>query len=128
MEISNSMAQIIGYFNQSIIELLHLNIPNNTPIFLGESNIEHMKSRHPYEFDKYFSDISEIIANPDYVGLNPSDSSVGFVKEYLISEEYVRVAVRVTTKGQYFAKSLHSLSTYNATRYIEHGTLKKLTK
>ena len=40
MEISNSMAQIIGYFNQSIIELLHLNIPNNTPIFLGESNIE----------------------------------------------------------------------------------------
>lgn len=122
------MAQIIGYFEQSVIDLLQLDIPKNTPIFLGESNVEHMKNRHPYEFDKYFSDISEIISHPDYVGVNPSDNSVGFVKEYLISGEYVRVAVRVTTKGQHFAKSLHSLSTYNAARYLERGTLKKLTK
>lgn len=122
------MSQIIGYFKESIIDLLQLDIPYNTPIFLGESNIEHIKNRHPYEFDKYFPDISEIIASPDYVGINPSDGSIGFVKEYLICEEYVRVAVRVTAKGQYFAKSLHSLSTYNAERYIKRGTLKKLTK
>lgn len=123
------MSNVIGYFKQSIIDLLNLtDVRCSTPILLGESNIEHMKNRHPYEYDKYFSNISEIIAEPDYVGINPSDNSIGFVKEYLVSGEYVRVAVRVTTKGQYFAKSLHSLSTYNAERYIEHGTLKKLDK
>ncbi|MDO5407591.1 MAG: PBECR2 nuclease fold domain-containing protein [Eubacteriales bacterium] len=123
------MTKVIGYFKQSIIDILNLkDISCDTPILLGESNVEHMKNRHPYEFDKYFSDISEIIAEPDYVGINPSDNSIGFVKVYYISGEYVRVAVRVTTKGQYFAKSLHSLSSYNAERYIERGTLKKLDK
>ena len=74
------MAEIIGYFQQTIIDLLELN-----DIFLGESNIEHMKNRHPYEFDKYFPDIRKIINNPDYVGQNPKDLSISFVKEYLIS-------------------------------------------
>ena len=95
---------------------------------IGESNIEHIKKRHPYEFDKYFTDIKAIIASPDYVGINPSDNSIAYVKEYLIASEYVKVAVRVTSKGQYYAKSLHSLSTYNAERYIERGTLKRLDK
>lgn len=123
------MSNIIGYFKQSIIDLLHLtDVSCDTPILLGESNIEHIKTRHPYEYDKYFSDLSEIIAEPDYVGINPSDNSIGFVKEYVVSGEYVRIAVRVTTKGKYFAKSLHSLSTCNAERYIERGTLKKLDK
>ena len=123
------MAEIIGYFQQNVIDLLNLNnISCGTPIFLGESNVEHMKSRHPYEFDKYFPDIKEIINNPDYVGQNPKDLSISFVKEYLISSEYVRVAVRITSSGKCFAKSLHTLSSYNADRYITHGTLKKLDK
>lgn len=39
----------------------------------------------------------------------------------------MRVAVRVTTNGTAFAKTLHLLSTVNAERYIEKGTLKTLT-
>ena len=123
------MAEVIGYFSQSVLNVLNLdNIKADTPIYIGETNIEHMKNRHPYEFDKYFPDIREIITAPDYVGINPKDNSICFVREYKISFEYVRVAVRVTTSGTYYAKSLHSLSTYNAERYIERGTLKKLDK
>ena len=123
------MADIIGHFSKTVIETLDLhNIPAGTPIFIGESNVEHIKSRHPYEYEKYFCDIRGIIKNPDFVGINPSDSSIAFVKEYLIASEYVKVAVRITGGGTYFAKSLHSLSTYNAERYIAKGTLKKLDK
>ena len=123
------MAKIIGYFDQAILNILALpSITTETPIFIGESNIEHIKKRHPYEYDKYFSDISTIIATPDYIGINPSDSSIAFVKEYKLNSEYVKVAVRVTTKGTFFAKSLHILSSYNAERYIKRGTLIKLDK
>lgn len=123
------MAELIGYFSQAVLDVLHLgNIAVGTPIYIGEPNIEHIKNRHPYEYDKYFSDIRNIIAEPDYVGVNPKDGSVCFVREYMIASEFVRVAVRVTANGTYFAKSLHSLSTYNAERYIERGTLKKLDK
>ena len=93
------MAKIIGYFDQAILNILALpSITTETPIFIGESNIEHIKKRHPYEYDKYFSDISTIIATPDYIGINPSDSSIAFVKEYKLNSEYVKVAVRVTTQ------------------------------
>ena len=104
-----------------------IGITAGTPIYIGPSNIEHIKSRHPYEYEKYFPYISDIISAPSYVGKNPSDESITFVKFFQIGEEYVRVAVRVTTNGTAFAKTLHLLSTVNAERYIGKGTLKTLT-
>ena len=48
------------------------------------------------------------------------------MKLYEDNGEYIRVAVKITTGGRCFAKTLHLLSTCNAERYIEKGTLKKL--
>ena len=118
--------EIVGYISQSVIKRLHLEMEPNTPVFIGESNIEHIKSRHPYEYDKYYKDISVIINAPDYVGQSPKDGSILFVKLYKIDGEYVRVAVKITPGGKCFAKTLHLLSTCNAERYLEKGTLKKL--
>lgn len=121
-------AEIIGYFTQSVLNTLQLsNVKNNTPILLGSSNVEHIKKRHPYEYSKYFDQIPDIISAPDYVGINP-DHSISFVKEFCINSEYVKVAVRISTNGVFFAKSLYILNTCNAKRYISKGTLKRLDK
>lgn len=119
--------QKVGTFSQEVITLLGLNMTAEMPIYIGKSNVEHIKNRHPYEYEKYFCQIGEIISKPDYVGRNPSDESITFVKLYKSDGEYIRVAVRVTTKGIAYAKTLHLLSTSNAERYIEKGTLKALT-
>ena len=66
----------IGYFSQDVIDLLKLNTPSGTPIYIGQTNIEHIKKRHPYEYDAYYNKIEDIIAYPDYVGQNPSDKSI----------------------------------------------------
>lgn len=118
--------EIVGYISQSVIETLGLKLKPDTPVFIGQSNIEHIKSRHPYEYDVYYKDIGMIINFPDYVGLNPKDDSILFVKLFKVNTDYVRVAVKITSSGKCFAKTLHSLSTCNAERYIEKGTLKKL--
>lgn len=118
----------IGYFSKEIVNLLNLDVAYGTPIFIGESNIEHIKNRHPYEYDKYFDSIEEILNSPDYVGLNPKDNSVAYVKEYQINSEFIRVAVRITPNKKCYAKTLHLLSTCNAERYIKKGTLMKLDK
>lgn len=118
--------EIIGYISQTVIETLDLKLEPNTPVFIGESNIEHIKSRHPYEYDVYYKDIGTIINSPDYAGLNPKDGSILFVKLYKINTNYIRVAVKITSDGKCFARTLHSLSTCNAERYIEKGTLKRL--
>ena len=116
----------IAYISQEIIDVLNLNLSPNTPVYIGENNIEHIKSRHPYEFDKYYQDISTIINTPDYVGLNPKDNSLLMVKLYQLNNEYIRVAVKVTSKNICYAKTLHLLSSCNAERYLKRGTLKKL--
>ena len=118
----------IGYFTEAIIDLLSLDLDANTPIYIGDTNIEHIKKRHIYEYDKYFDKIEDIISEPDYVGKNKKDGSISFVKEYKVSDEYIRVSVRITTNKKCFAKTLHLLSTCNAERYIQKGTLKKLDK
>jgi hypothetical protein len=120
--------RIVGYITREIIDILNLNVKTNTPIYIGDSNIEHIKNRHRYEFDKYFNDIEYILNSPDYIGLNPKDGSILYVKLYEINGEYIRIAVKITSSGTCFAKTLHLLSTCNAERYIEKGTLIKLDK
>lgn len=116
----------IAYITQKVVDALNLDVLPGTPVFIGETNLEHIKSRHPYEYEKYLPDIGTIIDSPDYVGLSPKDSSILFVKLYEVNGEYIRVAVRITSGGRCYAKTLHLLSTSNAERYIEKGTLKKL--
>lgn len=116
----------IAYIRKEIIELLDLDLLPDTPVYMGDSNREHVKNRHPYEYEKYLPDIGIIIEEPDYVGRSPKDGSILFVKLYEIHGEYIRVAVRITSGGKCYAKTLRLLSTCNAERYIEKGTLKKL--
>ena len=121
------MKNKIGIISDKIIILLGLSCPCNTPIFLGPSNIDHMVNTHPEDHEKYFQHISLILSAPDYVGLNSSDDSIEFVKEFAITNtEYVKVAVRVSSSGQYFARSIYVLNSNRVNNFIKKGTLRKL--
>lgn len=120
--------RIIGYFPQNIIDLLDLDIRAGTPIYIADSNIEHMRTSHPEDFAKYGCDIEDIIASPDYVGKNAKDDSIEFTKEYCIAGDYVKVAVRVTSHNIYYARSMYVLNPNRVKNFIEKGTLKKLDK
>ena len=122
------MRKRIGFFSSSVIRTLGLDIPVGTPIYIADSNIEHMKSSHPEDYEKYGSELQNIIANPDYVGKNTKDDSIEFTKEYFINGEYVKVAVRVSTQDIYYARSMYVLNSNRVKNFIEKGTLKKLDK
>lgn len=118
----------IGKFSKDIIKLLGLDIPVGTPIYIADSNIEHMKSSHPEDFQKYGCDIEDIIASPDYVGKNVKDNSIEFTKEYQQDGNFVKVAVRVSLQNIYYARSMYTLNPKRVKNFIEKGTLKKLDK
>ena len=122
------MRKKIGAFSAQIIEVLELDIPAGTPIYIAESNIEHMKISHPNDFEKYGDELKNIISNPDYVGKNVKDDSIEFTKEYCIDGEYVKVAVRVSTHSIYYARSMYVLNPKRVKNFIAKGTLKKLDK
>lgn len=111
-----------------MIETLGLDIPSGTPIYIADTNIEHMKTSHPEDFEKYGNDIADIIAHPDYVGQNAKDDSIEFTKEYVVDNDFVKVAVRVTTHKVYYTRSLYVLNPNRVKNFIRKGTLKKLDK
>ncbi len=117
----------IAHFTQEIIDLLELPCEAGTPIYLGASNIEHMKQRHPKDYNQYSPILPDILNHPDYVGLNPKDKSVEFVKEVQVGEEYIKAAVRIALSGKYYARSLYLLQNNRVKNFIAKGTLKSLT-
>lgn len=84
-----------------------------------------MQSSHPEAFAKYGSQLSLILKEPDYVGQNPSDGSIEYVKEFFLAGEYVKVAVRLSRSERYFARTLYVLNPNRVKNFIKKGTLKK---
>ena len=118
----------IGKLEDKVISLLSLDFDSGSPIYIGESNIEHMKNTHPDDYNKYGNKISEIISAPDYLRQNPKDGSIEYVKEYRVNNEFVKVAVRVSGSGVLFARSVYVLNANRINNFIKKGTLKKLDK
>lgn len=119
------MRHQVGEFSSHIISLLGLDIEPGTPIYISDTNIEHMRTSHPDDFNKYGNDIRHIIAAPDYVGKNAKDDSIEFTKEYLIDGEFVKVAVRVSSSGIFYARSMYVLNSNRVKNFIKKGTLLK---
>jgi len=115
----------VGTLNQEIIDLLELNVIPDTPILLGDSNYLHMKNSHPAAFEKYFSQLEEILKNPDYVNLNPKDKSIKYIKQI---NEYVVVGVRISIKGKIFARTIFTFEDWKFKQYKSSGYLKKCNK
>lgn len=121
------MKKLVGRIDKKIINLLNLTINEDAPIYLGDSNIQHMKKSHPADYKKYGADIMSILSAPDYVGINPGDDSLEYVKEYKIDNEHVKVALRVSRQGIYYARSLYVLNNNRVINFINKGTLIKVT-
>jgi len=114
----------IGEISQRVIDLLGLKIEAGTAIYLSPSNIEHMINSHPYDFEDYGMDLENILKHPDYIGLNPKDNSIEYVKLFKVhNKNYIKVAVRISSGGTYFARSLYSRDISKMQRFIDKGYL-----
>lgn len=123
-----SKVKKIGKISHEIIKILGLPLNDEADIFIGDSNIIHMKNKHPKDYLKYGSYISDIIKTPDYVGINKKDNSIEYIKSFYINNEYVKVAIRVSNANKYFVRSLYVVNTNRTQNFINKGTLKSLTK
>ena len=112
----------IGEFTKTVINLLDLKVEAGTPIYIGSSNLLHMQKHHPSDFKKYWKRLERIIAEPDYVGVR-DDGSVEYIKIFGL---HIKVAVRVSGDGLYYARSLYHVDRGPADRLITTGQWKSL--
>lgn len=119
------MNKQIGKVNKKVIKLLGLGYREELPIILGDTNVEHMKRQHLQDYEKYGKDIKDIIENPTYVAKNPNQGSIEYIKEYKIDNDFVLVAVRISSKGTMFAKTLFTMTERKKNIYLKNGYAKK---
>jgi len=118
--------QRVGRITPRVKALLELSCHDNAPIYMGAANIAHMQTEHPKAYAKYGALIPQILRAPDYVGKNPKDNSIEYVKEFLTERDYVKVAVRVSAGGTFFARTLYVLQPNRVNNFIQKGTLKRV--
>lgn len=116
----------VGTVSENVKKLLGLSLAGDNSIYMSATNIAHMESSHPSDYAKYKNQIQNILASPDYVGQNPNDNSIEYVKNFIIDNEYVKVAVRLSSGNKYYARSLYVLNKRRVENFIKKGTLKKV--
>ncbi len=83
-----------------------------------------MENRHGEIYKLYSDRIGEIIEHPDYLGINPHDSSLEYYKTYKAVTVHIKLAVRPTNKGYYFAKTMYEVNEVSLNSYLKSGRIK----
>lgn len=70
--------------------------------------------------------LSEIISSPDYLGRNPHDDSLEYYKKYGNVTVNIKLAVRPSGKGVYFAKTLYEVNNHSINSFLKKGRIQKI--
>jgi len=113
----------IGKLTLKMIRFLNLSI-NPCSIMLWDDRLKYME-KHKTDFIseeayyKHLQEISNIIENPDYIGLHPKDNSIQFIKRI---DELMLVGVRINNKGSLNIRSSYPISNEQLQTYLESNT------
>ena len=117
----------VGRIKSEYFQLLEL----DDSIDIVKVNIEnlrkHLEKRNHDNMIKYLSRISELLENPDYIGINPRER--GRSIEYVIQlEENVLIGIKLDYKNEdFYIATMHEISELKLNQRIKNGRLKSLT-
>lgn len=88
--------QYIGKINQELFKNISNDITTKD-VILTDKQIDHIKVRHPNDYEKYFKYIKDIVENPDYI-IRDSKPNTGFLlKEFKNVEKRFQLILRLHT-------------------------------
>ena len=95
-------------------------------IFRSKGLPVHMLKRKHYKCLKYIDYIPDIIADPDYIGINPNESgaSIELVKQY---DDHVLLGIKLDMDGSYlYVSTMYDVQESKVLRRLHSGRLKKI--
>ena len=67
-------------------------------VIITDERIEHIKERHPNDYEKYYSYLQAIVVEPDYIIESKRQKTALILKEIVESEEkHFKTVLRLTT-------------------------------
>lgn len=114
----------IGEYNKEFNNLLNIDI-TQTQIFRSVGLQTHLIKRNHQDCLQYLDRISEIINNPDYIGINPNekDSSIELIKQY---DDNVLIGIKVDNSADIlYVSTMYTVQQSKLERRIHSGRLIK---
>lgn len=115
----------VGKYNTALNNLLGINVAE-LDIYRSKGLPSHMLKRKHYKCLKYIDYIPDIIANPDYIGINPNEknTSFEFVKCY---QDNILIGIKLDTNKNYlYISSMYDVQESKISRRLHSGRLKKV--
>jgi hypothetical protein len=116
----------VGKYNPRFNEILGLNI-EELEIFRSKGLPSHMVKRKHYKCLKYIDYIPDIIAEPDYIGVNPNEDgmSIELIKCYA---DNVMIGIKLDTDGKYlYVSTMHDVQESKIHRRLHSGRIKEFS-
>lgn len=88
--------QYIGKINRELFGEISNSIISDD-VILTDRQLEHIKERHPNDYEQYFKYIKYIVENPDYI-IRDAKPNTGFLlKEFLKEDKRFQLILRLHT-------------------------------
>ena len=88
--------QYIGKIDKEKYRLITKDITTDE-VILTSKQVEHIKTRHPNDYEQYFKYIKEIVENPDYI-IRDTKPNTGFLlKEFTEDDKRFQLILRLHT-------------------------------
>lgn len=68
-------------------------------VILTDKQVEHIKERHPNDYERYFKYIKRIVENPDYIIRDTKPNTGFWLKEFLEDDKRFQLILRLQTSN-----------------------------
>ena len=86
----------IGRINKSIYSCITEDIVTDE-VIITDNQIQHIKDRHPNDYERFSSYFKEIVASPDYIIEANKPSTALVLKEIKMAQEVFKTVIRLAT-------------------------------
>ena len=123
----NNDILLVGKYNQRFNEILNIDY-KELNIYRSKGLPAHMVKRKHYNCLKYVDYISDIIASPDYIGINPNEpeKSLELIKCY---KDNVMIGIKLDSTGQYYyVSTMFDIQKSKIDRRLHSGRIRKFSE
>ena len=88
----------VGTINREIYKCTTEDIITDE-VIITDNQIQHIKYRHPNDYERFSEYFGEIVSNPDYIVGTPKPNTALILKEIIIEKEQFKTVLRLVTSS-----------------------------
>jgi len=115
----------VGDLKQEFIDLMNINVEEQK-VYRSKGLIVHLMKQKHYNCIKHIDKISDIVSEPDYIGINPNENGIT-VELIKIIDKNILVGIKLNTDENYlYVSTMHDVQESKIQRRLHSGRIKKI--